>query len=918
MTRWLLARVRARLEYLVPEQRLSPLLGDLQQDFVHRRRAQGIARALWWLWREVRSLECAYARGPEGGPQMRLGLGWLLTDVRLALRRWRHRPGSPVAMVATLALGIAVTTAVFSVVYGVLLRPLPWPDPERLVVIHAVEPERLHRPAGATNWNRALLTWQEWAGLEATGVFQHVAAWWPQQFLHYSDAGADSVNGMYASANLLETLGAAPSLGRTFTRADDRRLNQNEVLISTRMWERHFGGSEGVLGQVIHLSAGGTDRAEPYRVIGVLPAQLRLQGDEPDIVLSIGNMSFVLGFGNAQLRMLARMAPARTLEAARAAAASRIGPSRTSPARTARVDLLNVDEVGAASRPLWLIFGGATLLLLISCVNVAGLLLGEVRARRHEVAVRSSLGSGFGRILRQLAVEQVMLCLAASAVSVMLAVWLLPALVALAPERLPRLDTIRIDARLAGVALVVGTLTALIFTLVPTWSLARTPACTVLAEGSRDGAGGRHVGQRIIVALEVALALVLVVGAALFGETIARLAQRPVGFTTDRLIVVSLSEAGRAYTADEWASVLDGRAGNAPSSMAPRGPDGRVLTLADIQHLMLNRAASTARRDAVTHALMGIPGVTSVAGVTQAPFVGTPVDTQVGVPGAGEVAMASRVTVTGAYFTTLDVPIVEGQAFALNLGPRVQQAVLSQGLARRLFGGGSPVGRQVAVGAAQTTLYEVVGVAADTRYASLTEDERLLIYTVNPSGQLIGERVVAQYLARTSVDPSPLLPRVRDALRHTTPPLVVTSVTTMEEKVAATLAESRFRAMLSTVFGAAALLLSGIGLFALTSRRVEERRREIGVRVALGARRLDIRRLVLGDAARTWLVGLSLGIPTAVLASAATRAFLFGVSTLSPRVYLLAAAVLALASLAAVILPVRRAARVDVAALLKM
>jgi ABC-type antimicrobial peptide transport system permease subunit len=820
-------------------------------------------------------------------------------------------------MVVTLALGIAATTAIFSVVYGVLLRPLPWPDPDRLVVIHGVEPDRLQRPSGATSWNTGLLTWQEWEGLQATGVFQHVAAWWSQRFLHYSDAGVDSIGGMYASANLLATLGPPPLLGRTFARASDRTMNQNEVLISARMWRRHFGASEDVLGQTIHLSPGGADRAEPYRIIGVLPASLRVQDDEPDVVLSIGNMSFVLGFGRAQLRILARLAPDRTLEVARAAATAQIGPSTASPERTARVNLLNVEEVGGASRPLWLIFGGAALLLLISCANVAGLLLGEVRARRHEVAVRTSLGSGFGRILRQLTVEQMLLCLVASATGVMLAVWLLPVLVALAPDRLPRLDMVSIDARLAGLAFVAGTLTALVFTVVPTWSLARTPAAMVLAEGSRDGAGGRHAGQRIIVALEVALALVLVVGAALFGETIARLAQRPLGFTPDRLIVVSLSEAGRAYTADEWASVLDTRAGNRPSRMEPRDADGRVLTREDIQQLIVNRAASTARRDAVTQALMAIPGVSSVAGVTQAPFVGTPVDTQVGVPGAGEVAMASRVTVTGAYFTTLDVPIVEGQAFALNLGPRVQQAVLSQGLARRLFGGGSPVGRQVAIGAAQTALYDVVGVAGDTKYTNLTEDDRLLVYTVNPSGQLIGERAVAQYLARTAVDPSALLPRVREALRHTNPPLAVTAVTTMEERVAGTVAESRFRALLATIFGSAALLLSGIGLFAVTSRRVEERRREIGVRVALGARGLDIRRLVLGDAARTWLVGLALGLPAAVLMSEGTQAFLFGVSATSPRVYVVAAAVLATAAVVAVIIPVRRAARVDVAALLK-
>jgi putative ABC transport system permease protein len=852
---------------------------------------------------------------------MRFGLGWLTTDVRLAMRRWRHRPGAPLTMVATLALGIAATTAIFSVVDAVLLRPLPWPDPDRLVVIHGVDPARVHRPSTASTWNRMGLTWKDWDALQGTGVFEHVAAWQPARFTHYRDDGSTEVlNAMYASANLLDTLGEPPALGRTFSRADDRATHVNEVLISSRLWQRQFGGREDILESVVALGSTAAEHGEPYRVVGVLPPGLRIRDEAPDIIVSIGRTSHNLSFDTAgRLKIVARMAPGVTLEVARSAATAQVRGTEVSPTRSARVERLSDDEVGHAARPLWTLLGGAGLLLLVSCANIAGLLLGEVRARRHEIAVRTSLGSGFGRVLRQLTVEQVLLCLVASAAGVLLAIWLLPALTALAPDRLPRLAEVRIDWRLAGVSLVLGTITALVFALVPTIALARTPAALVLQEGSREGAGGRHFGQRLVVSIEVALALVLIVGATLFGESLLRLQQRPLGFQPDGLIVVSLSEAGRAYSASEWQSVLNVRSGNAPQSMPPRGPDGRILTREDIDQLIRSRAASTARRDAITNALMTVPGVTAVAGVTQAPFVSPPVDSQVNVSGADDAILASRVLVTGDYFSTLGIPIVVGQHFEPNPPAGVRQIVLSRELSRRLFGESSPVGRQVEVVSGSDTrlAFDVVGVAADTRHQSLSEEQTLMFYTFNASGNAIGSNTVAQYLARTSVDPGPLLPSVRDALRNTNPPLAVTSVTTMEELVAGTVAEPRFRAMLAVIFGGAALFLSAVGLYALTSRRVEERTREIGVRVALGAQPHDVRRLVLVDVAKTVGAGFAVGVPAAFALSQLTQALLFGVSATSPRNFAMACGILIVAAGLAVVVPVRRAAKVDPTALIR-
>jgi len=837
----------------------------------------------------------------------------LTADLRYALRRWRRRPGFAATAIGTLALGIAATTAIFSVVDAVLLQPLPWHEPDRLVSIHGVEPERLQRATQAATWNRATFGAREWQALQQSEAFESVAAWLPARFLYTGDSGPELLDGLYLSANVVQALRIRPALGRMFT-PDEDRVSSSHVLISHRMWHRTFGGAE-VIGRSIAVGLGPSDRGEPRTIVGVLPPQLRFQGQEPELVLPLGVMAFNLSFEtNRPLRLLARLAPDVTVDRARAVTMSVIQPTESSPTRTARVVPLTDEELGQAARPLWLLFGGAGLLLLVACTNVAGLLLGEARARRHEIAVRLSLGGSAGRILRQLTVEQLLLATTAAAAGVLLAVWLTPLLVAMAPAQLPRLDMVAVNLRIAALGIGVGVATALAFALAPAMLLARTPAVVVLAEGGRDGGARRTIGQRLVVAVQIGMALVLVVGAGLFGETIARMTARPLGFTSEGLLVVSLSQAARPYTAAEWQQIVDRR--NDPNT--PRAVPSR-FSRDEIQRRY--REYNLSRTTSVLTRLSSLPGVRSVAGVNAAPFVATPAQSRVRdarQPPGHEIPVA-RLNVTQDYFAAVGLPIVRGRGFADADSLESRRIIVSRELDQRLFNG-QAVGQRIAVrssGAAPDLLYEIIGVVENAKQRGYADDAGAAMYVHDREGVTIANTSVGQYVLRTSGDAAALVPLVREAFRSGDPPIAVTAVRTMDDLAAESVAEPRFRATLATAFGAAALLLAAVGLYGLATRRVEERRREISVRIALGAQRSDVRRLVLTDTLRTLLIGLAIGVPAAFTASQTLRALLFGVSPSAPHTFALASAVLALTAIVATIVPARRAAAADPIAALK-
>jgi ABC-type lipoprotein release transport system permease subunit len=822
-------------------------------------------------------------------------------DLRYALRRWRHRPGLPIAAILMLGLGIASATATFSVVDAVLLKPLPWTKPESLVVVHGVYPGRRANPATAPTWNRWLLSYPALDALRASSGFEMVGAWHyaPAPDMTFGDDRTEIITPLEVSSTFLPMLGVGLSWGRYFNDAEDNERSDS-LILTHETWQRRFAGRD-VVGE--HLTLGSATYGDVYSktIVGVIAPGFQFAGVQPDVLLPIGRFSAFRSQPARWFRVVARLASGVSLSTAESQAAALVSAAPSEEPGSARLVPIEDEHVGPSKRPLWLLLGGAGILLLIACSNVAGLLLGEARVRRHEFAVRAALGGSGGQVLRQLIVEHGMLAIGGSAVGLLVAYWVIAGLVAIAPAEMPRIETATIDVRATLFAMASGLLTLLAFGVAPALAIARAPVSSVLAEGGRGGSASRLVGQRLIVVAQVALALVLLTGATLFAETILRLQAQPLGFRPDGLAVVSTTFTGNLY--GDSAAVKA-----AFSAAGPKADTGSVMS-------RLGRAVTMPRTEAVLERLRVIPGVTRADASSGVPFVAAPRRDEIVLEGQLDTAPYDvlRQVVTEGYFATLGISLMSGRSFEPGdvVGPYV--AVVSAEFERRFFPGGA-TGRRFGVGGRYDprNAFRIVGVVADVRRQEPTDDARPVFYWDYRQGSTPNHFVI-----RSAGDPSDLLPAVRRAIGEVSPQLVVTSMTTMASSVAQSVVEERFRATLSVLFGAAAVLLAAIGLHGLAARRVADRYREFGVRVALGAGPADVRRLVIEDAIRIVSVGFAVGLPSSYIVAQIARSLLFGVTPTSPHVFAITVALLAVVVTAATIVPARRAARVDPVVALK-
>ncbi|MEZ5319257.1 MAG: ABC transporter permease [Vicinamibacterales bacterium] len=880
------------------------LLGDLEEEYrTHVRPTRSwLAAEAWyagqivaaaWSCRRIGTVVPLETRRPA-----RRVRG--IADVRYALRRWRRRPGFPIAATLTLGLGIGAATATFSVVDAVLLRPLPWPDADRLVAVHMVYPERRADPRYATTWNHATVHYPAWEALRRGASFEDVAVWHPPALSMTADeARTELVEVMDVSSNFLPMLGVRFALGGNFQPADDEQESY-DLILSYEAWQARFGGRPDIIGWSSPIAYASDTHTPPWTIVGVLEPGFAFEGASPDVLRPIGgNARPFRTFFAGEFRTIARLAPGVSIEAASAEAAALIQASQPDVPLGGGVVPLVEEEAGPSARPLWLLFGAAGVLLIVACTNVAGLLVGEHRTRRHETAIRLALGITPGGIVRQLVVEHAMLAAAGAAVGLLLAAWLTGALVSLAPVELPRLDTVRIDWRIAWFAFGAGSLTLAAFGIAPALSLARTRAAEILADGGRESAPARHVAQRTVVATEIALAVILVVGASLLGETLFRLMSQPLGFDPTHVIVVSTRFTGSDIPPD-FARGTRG-AGSDGGRNATSGP-----TLAERM-----AAIRLARTEAIVERLSTLPGVERAAAIGGPPFLTRPASYSFNTAGlVATIRIDGRPpetperldvqSVTPGALPTLGVPVLEGRDLQAGDGPSA--AVVSREFERQYFVDGA-VGRrfEFAMGSRRNA-YEVVGVAADLKQSTVSEDPVPTVYAIASA---------PHFVLRTAVDPGAILPAIRAAVAEVHPQVVVVSTTTMEAALAGVIAAERFRATLSTAFALIALVLSAVGLYAVAARRVADRRREFGIRVALGARPSSLGALVVRDGLLTVGLGLAAGLPAALAAAQVTQSLLFGVSATTPHVFLGTSALLAAAALAATLLPARRASRVD-------
>jgi putative ABC transport system permease protein len=820
-------------------------------------------------------------------------LGSLLQDLRYALRRWVRRPGFVLAAVLTLALGLGATTALFSIIDAVVLRPLPYPNPERLVMVYSVRPERRSDQAFATTWDRGRISRPMFDELRVSPSLRSIGIWTVSP-MTFGDDRTEIVPTLHVSSTYLPTLGASIIHGRHFDERDDETITDS-VILPNETWRRRFGGREEVIGERIILGSASSGSQQTLTVVGVVGPGVVYPRAEPEFLRPIGYMAETnRKYPTLAFTAIARLAPNASHEAAESRAAAVASSLPHSEPTSVRLVPLAQEQLGDAGRPLWLLFAGAGFLLLIACSNVAGLLLGEGRVRRQELAIRAAIGGSRLRILQQLTVEHLVLACAGSIAGVLLAIWFTQLLVAAAPARLPRLDTVTVNVRAVAFGLGLGFSTLLLFGLLPAFALSRTRATEALAIAGRTVGSRRHLGHHFAVAAQMALALVLLVGASLLGETVLRLTGQPLGFEPQNLVVVATTFTG------------------------PPTPPGAIRTREDRLNInQIMNAAATARTVTVLERLTSLPGVVAVAGANATPFSGLRSTVEVSFEGwpDAERHRVARQSVTEGYFDTMRMPILDGRGFGPSDQYGSHAAVVTQAFARQFFGGDA-LGRRFSNRWGEqpdnVSRYEVVGIVPDVKHRSFADEDAVLFYHLDRQGGR-----TTHFVVRTAGDAAAMIPSLRRAIHELNPQMVVTETTTMEQTLAASIDEERFRAAMSVLFGAAALMLAAVGLYGLATRRVAERRHEIGVRVAMGATPGDVRSLVFRDGLAIVFIGLLIGLPGAYAASQATQAFLFGVSPTAPHVFGLSVTVLGATALVAMLLPALRASRTDPSVVLR-
>jgi len=788
----------------------------------------------------------------------------LLQDLRYALRTLARNPGFTLAAVLTLALGIGATSAIFSVVNGVLLRPLPYAEPDRLVRLYGVY-EDFGRTSTSLpdylDWRRESRTVPQMAARHQSAL-SLTGAGEPQQLV------ADRV-----TANFWETLRVAPAIGRVFTEAEERPGNTNVVVLADGFWKRQFAGDPSVVGRVLTLNG------QPYEVIGVAPAGFRFLRDV-DLYAPVV-MDTTAHRRGEYLDVVGRLAPGATPEQANAELATivrRLGELYPQTNATIRSELVGMHaDVVSAVRPALLVFMGAVgLVLLVACANVANLLLVRASGREREMAVRAAIGAGRGRLVRQLLTESVVIALVGGALGLFGAYVGVSLLRGADITFLPRLHELGVDATAAGFAFAVAVVTGLLFGLAPALRLSSGRLHAALKEGARGAAGGAATRFRnALVLAEVALALVLLVGAGLLVRSFDRLNRVDLGFEPQGLLTYNVT---------------------LPAARAPNASD-----LPPIYADLLAR----------TRAIPGVRGasLTNDLPMEGAGYLSWSIRNRPARDGVMEDAQPFNVSVD--HFRVLGIPLRSGRLFTESDAPGAPTvAVVNEEFVRRHLDGRDPVGERITFGNPdnpESTWWTIVGVVGDVAQEGVTAEPYPQVYRPIAQSPARGLAVAI----RTAGNPLQVAGAARAALRQVDPELPLSNLRTMEDRVAEDLAQPRVGVMLLSVFATVALALAAIGIYGVIAYGVAQRTREIGIRLALGASTADVRRLVVRQGMVPVLLGVGAGIVGALFLTSVMQGLLYGVSATDPLTYALVAAFLAAVALAASWLPARRATRVQ-------
>ena len=791
----------------------------------------------------------------------------LLKDIRFAIHSLRAHPGFALVAILTLALGIGATTAIFSVVNGVLLQPLPLEDPDRLVMVwesrleEPGHPSNVISPANYTDWRKV-----------TPRVFSSIGAAFDWEMSLTGQAEPEVVRVGLVDEHLFPTLGVRPLLGRTIMSLEDR----THAVLSYTLWQRKFGGDPKAIGKRIQIDG------DTLTITGVMPREFLVPKSRADLWVHYPVPPAVRG---RYLSSVARLKPGVDFTQASAFMAT-VGRqlSLAHPdANTNRgIKLVPVHEevVGDVRRVLLVVLAAVAFLLLIACVNIANLLLSRATSRAKEMAVRSALGASRGILIRQLLTESVILAIAAGIIGVVFAGWATMLLVRFTPQSamLPRTAEIGVDGRVLAATAVLTLITGVVFGLAPAIAASRPNLQTGLKSGGRGSSHDRRgkVFRNTLVTVEVALATVLLIGAGLLIKSFAKLDRidpglRAEGVLTTRVVLSRAQQEGARRRA-----------------MVER---------------ILERAAQ-------------VPGVRNAGAILtlNMPFTGSLSNNSFSiegapVPKAGQEPDADIRVIAGDYFRAMGMPLLAGRTLAPRAGetPLRTEFVVNEAFARRYFPAGNAVGRRIGIEWFEDLKGEIVGVVGSVRAAGLDKDPAPAIYM----SYLLDPNPGMTLAVRTDADPHSLQVPLAKALRQLDPLMPVSNAATLEELIASTIARPRFNATMLSLFAALGLLLAAIGIYGVLSYSVAQRTQEMGIRMALGADPRDVLGLVVRDGLKVAAIGIVIGIAVALPSTRLMESLLYGVEARDVYVFATVAAVLALVALLASWIPARRATLVN-------
>ena len=800
----------------------------------------------------------------------------LMQDFRYALRQLRKNPGFAAVAIITLALGVGANTAVFSVVDAVMLRPLPYDHPERLIEIQSV---RLSNPLGSSVSYPDFFDWRV-----QNHTLEHLVSYHDNSFTLTGLERPVPVDGEVVSWDILPALGVQPELGRGFT-ADEEKTGTRVILISHSLWTSQFGADKSIVGRGVHLSG------ELYTVIGVMPRSFRFPMTRPTnavwTTLALDDdtnpdHSELKNRGAHFLNVLGRLRPASSVTQADqdmkaiAANLAKQYPNTNTKHDSAKA-MTEMDALLGDTRiALLVVLGSVALVLLIACANIANLLLARVRERQREIALRSALGAGKGRIIGQLLAESVVLSICGGLAGCGLAYFGTPAILSLISDSIPRAADAAVDVRVLLFAIALSLLTGVVFGIVPALIGSRTDLVSTLKQGGRSDIFGRDWLRSSLVVGQVALGLLLTAGAGLLITSFSRLLHTDDGFNPDHL-----------------------------TTMFFETPDTRY-----------NDTRAQFYRE-YFEKLRALPGVQSAGGVMVLPMnhdraVISFEDPEHPLP-EGQHASADLTPVTPEYFRTMQIPILQGRDFSERDDIKAAQVmIVNQEFARRFFPGENVLGKKLKPGAGNGTgeppWREIVGVVGTVRLGALDREVNPAMYL--PDAQL-GNWCCLYTVVRTSLDPTSLSSSLQRIVSQMDKDIPVTQVRTMKELMFAQLSQPRFAMVLLGTFAGLAIVLTIVGLYGVMTYSVSRRTREIGVRMALGAQRTSVLAMVLRDAAILLIAGITLGTACSLASASILQSMLYGTKSRDPIVMTLVCAGIAVVGILAAYIPARRAAKVD-------